>query len=325
MALKTLPLLGNQGRLIHARPTTIGGKKHFTYKPLMQMGQGAFGTVISALDQDGQMIAIKTIKIDPKFQNREADIMKKIDHPNCIKLKSVYRKKAGEGEVFQYIVMDYMPSSLGKFLTQCKTNKKPMIKQSIKFYAQQLFKGLEYIHSLGICHRDLKPDNILIDPKAHSLKLCDFGSAKIIKEGDKSTADIGSRFYRAPEVLLGCQYYDFSIDIWSAGCVIAQMLLSGEVIFPGEDNNDQVVKIINIIGNPTPEEADSFEHPLPWPAAERTTDLTLKFPPNTEPLLIDLLTAIFKFNPKERPTASECLKFPYFQTIKSALPSLRMK
>ncbi|EAX94138.1 CMGC family protein kinase [Trichomonas vaginalis G3] len=290
----------------------------------MQMGQGAFGTVISALDQDGQMIAIKTIKIDPKFQNREADIMKKLDHQNCIKLKSVYRKKADEGEVFQYIVMEYMPTSLGKFLGNCKTTKRPMIKQSIKHYAQQLFKGLEYIHSLGICHRDLKPDNVLIDPKAHTLKLCDFGSAKNIKEGDKSTADIGSRFYRAPEILLGCTHYDFSIDIWSAGCVIAQMLLDGNVIFAGDDNNDQVVKIMNIMGCPSEEDANSFEHPLPWPTAERTTDLTLLFPPNTESKLIDLLTAIFSYNPKDRPTATECLKSPYFQTMKSSLPFLKV-
>lgn len=103
-----------------------------------------------------------------------------------------------------------------------------------KLYSYQLLRGLAYIHNEGVMHRDIKPQNLLVDPTCHILKICDFGSAKKYKEEDASIAYITSRYYRAPELIFGNTKYDTKIDIWSAGCVIAEVVL-GEPLFRGEN------------------------------------------------------------------------------------------
>jgi len=100
-------------------------------------------------------------------------------------------------------------------------------------------RGLNYIHKIGICHRDIKPQNLLVDPTCHILKICDFGSAKRLKEGEKSTAYICTRYYRAPELLLGMTNYSNMIDMWAAGCVVAEMI-NGKIFFEGSDSANQL-------------------------------------------------------------------------------------
>ena len=109
---------------------------------------------------------------------------------------------------------------------------------------------MSYIHALGIVHRDIKPQNLLVDPSAHILKLCDFGSAKKIAKGEVNVSYICSRYYRAPELIFGATDYSAAIDVWSAGCVIAELLL-GQPLFPGESGVDQLVEIIKVLGTPT--------------------------------------------------------------------------
>ena len=116
-----------------------------------------------------------------------------------------------------------------------------------------MFKGLAYLHSLGICHRDIKPQNILIDPKTHIIKICDFGSAKRLSPNEPNVSYICSRYYRAPELIFGATNYTVAVDIWSTACVVAEML-TGVSLFPGENNVDQMVEIIKVLGTPTPEE-----------------------------------------------------------------------
>ena len=121
----------------------------------------------------------------------------------------------------------------------------------IKLYAYQMFRALAYIHSLNICHRDIKPQNFLVYPNTHCLKLCDFGSAKEIKRDTKNNVSyICARYYRAPELIFGSTQYDQSIDIWSAGCVLAEIIL-GQPLFLGDSSTDQLVEIIKIIGTPS--------------------------------------------------------------------------
>jgi serine/threonine protein kinase len=96
---------------------------------------------------------------------------------------------------------------------------------------------LTYIHSLGICHRDIKPQNLLVDPQTHSLKVCDFGSAKRLVRGEINVSYICSRYYRAPELIFGATEYTNAIDVWSVGCVMAEMLL-GQPLFPGDSGVD---------------------------------------------------------------------------------------
>ena len=105
----------------------------------------------------------------------------------------------------------------------------------IKVYAYQLFRGLNYLSQRGVVHRDIKPQNLLVDPGCHALKICDFGSAKKIKKDDKNIAYTCSRYYRAPELLFGSRYYSFPVDMWAAGCVLAELFL-GSPLFKGENS-----------------------------------------------------------------------------------------
>ncbi|KAH1083461.1 hypothetical protein J1N35_023222 [Gossypium stocksii] len=110
----------------------------------------------------------------------------------------------------------------------------------------QIFRGLAYLHSVvGVCHRDLKPQNVLVDPLTHQVKICDFGSAKVLVKGEANISYICLRFYRAPELIFGATEYTTSIDIWSAGCVLAELLL-GQPLFPGENAVGQLVEIIKV-------------------------------------------------------------------------------
>ena len=116
-----------------------------------------------------------------------------------------------------------------------------------------MFRGLAYLHSLGICHRDIKPQNILINPKTHIVKIGDFGSAKRLTPSEPNVSYICSRYYRAPELIFGATNYTVAVDVWSTACVVAE-LLTGLSLFPGENNVDQMVEIIKVLGTPTPEE-----------------------------------------------------------------------
>jgi glycogen synthase kinase 3 beta len=138
----------------------------------------------------------------------------------------------------------------------------------VKLYIYQLFRSLAYIHSQGICHRDIKPQNLLLDPNSGILKLCDFGSAKILVENEPNVSYICSRYYRAPELIFGATNYttkigafpstplsiesviDWCVDVWSTGCVMAELML-GQPLFPGESGIDQLVEIIKVLGTPT--------------------------------------------------------------------------
>ena len=127
----------------------------------------------------------------------------------------------------------------------------------VKLYLYQLSRALAHIHTLGICHRDIKPQNLLVNPQTQELKLCDFGSAKALIPGEPNVSYICSRYYRAPELIFGSTDYTTAIDIWSQGCVGAELLL-GQPLFPGDSGVDQLVEIIKVLGTPTKEEIRSM-------------------------------------------------------------------
>lgn len=148
--------------------------------------------------------------------------------------------------------MDYVPETVYRVLKHYNKMKQAVPNLLVKLYAYQGFRALAYIHALGLCHRDIKPQNLLIDPLNHVFKLCDFGSAKRIISGESNVSYICSRYYRAPELIFGATDYGQHIDVWSLGCVIAELLL-GQPLFPGESGVDQLVEIIKVLGTPTRE------------------------------------------------------------------------
>jgi glycogen synthase kinase 3 beta len=177
--------------------------------------------------------------------------------------------------MFYNIVMDYVPETIYKVGRKYYKAKQPFPMQVAKVFCYETLRGLAYIHALGICHRDIKPQNILVDPDTHKLRICDFGSAKRLVKGEVNVAYICSRYYRAPELIFGATEYSTAIDIWSSGCVFAELIL-GEPIFPGDSSVDQLVKIVKILGTPSQEQILSMNpqqkepirlpaiKPLPW-------------------------------------------------------------
>jgi glycogen synthase kinase 3 beta len=186
----------------------------------------------------------------------------------------------------------------------------------IKLFMFQVFAGLHYLHGLGIVHRDLKPANIIISPESGDLKICDFGSAKVLKPGEKSISYIASRYYRAPELIFDCTEYTTAIDIWAAGCVFAEAAMSGAPLFPGPSPSGQLTEIVNVIGPPSRRDLASFPHSAEPPYPESaTTTLEETLPSHTRGEVIAFLKKIFVYDPSRRPTALDCMRDPCFDEL----------
>ena len=179
--------------------------------------------------------------------------MRELFHPNVITLRhAFYTQGEKQDEIYLNVVMDYMPETVYRVLKHYGKMKQPVPMLLVKLYVYQNFRALAYLHALGICHRDIKPQNLLVDSNNHVLKVCDFGSAKRLVKGEVNVSYICSRYYRAPELIFGATEYNNSIDVWSVGCVMAELLL-GQPLFPGESGVDQLVEIIKVLGTPTRE------------------------------------------------------------------------
>ena len=232
------------------------------YNARKVIGNGSFGVVFEAtVVETGKVVAIKKVLQDKRFKNRELQIMKKLSHPNIVHLiHCFYSKDEQKGDVYLHLVLEYVPKTVWEICKSYSRREKMLPIEYVALYTYQLCRALTYIHSLGICHRDIKPQNLLVDTRdTHALKLCDFGSAKILIEGEPNVAYICSRYYRAPELIFGCTDYTTEIDIWSLGCVVAEMLLS-RPLFPGESGIDQLVEIIKVLGTPTKDQIFSMNN-----------------------------------------------------------------
>lgn len=287
------------------------------YKPVKVVGQGAFGVVYCARNPEGDLVAVKKVLQDPRYKNRELETMQDIKNRYCIGLRAFFKTPGRKpNETYLNLVMDYLPLSLHQFNMNYRKERKYPPLLYVKLFAFQMFAGLNYIHSIGITHRDLKPQNILVDPDSGELKICDFGSAKKLVPGEKSVSYIASRYYRAPELIFDCVYYTSSIDIWAGACVIAEMLMAGMPIFPGQSSIGQLHEIVKVIGPPTDDEMRSFQHSANIALAEsRSTTLEDVLPRHTPEDLLDLLKEIFIYDPTARPTALDCMQHPCFDEI----------
>ncbi|CCK68254.1 putative serine/threonine protein kinase MRK1 KNAG_0A05920 [Huiozyma naganishii CBS 8797] len=282
------------------------------------IGHGSFGVVFTTTIQETQeLVAIKKVLQDKRFKNRELEIMKLLQHPNIIDLKYFFYEKDDQDEVYLNLILDYVPQSLYQRLRHFVHQRTSMPRLEIKFYMYQLFKALNYLHnSANVCHRDIKPQNLLVDPDTWCLKLCDFGSAKQLKPTEPNVSYICSRYYRAPELIFGATNYTNQIDIWSSGCVMAELLL-GQPMFPGESGIDQLVEIIKILGTPSKPEIcamnpNYMEHKFPQ---IKPIPLTKVFKKEDE-LTVDLLTNVLQYNPVDRLTPLQTLCAPYYDEIR---------
>ncbi|KAK7499869.1 hypothetical protein BaRGS_00008960 [Batillaria attramentaria] len=300
-----------------------------SYTDAKVIGNGSFGVVYQAkLVDTSELVAIKKVLQDKRFKNRELQIMRKLEHQNIVKLKFFfYSSGEKKDEVFLNLVLEYVPETVYRVARHYSKSKQTIPILYIKLYMYQLFRSLGYIHSQGVCHRDIKPQNLLLDPETGVLKLCDFGSAKVLVRGEPNVSYICSRYYRAPELIFGATDYTCQIDVWSAGCVLAELLL-GQPIFPGDSGVDQLVEIIKVLGTPTREQIremnpnySEFKFPQikahPW---------TKVFRPRTPPEAIQLVSRLLEYTPSARIQPMEACAHAFFDELRdpnSRLPNGR--
>eukprot|EP00542_Grammatophora_oceanica_P015893 CAMPEP_0194033802 /NCGR_PEP_ID=MMETSP0009_2-20130614/6333_1 /TAXON_ID=210454 /ORGANISM="Grammatophora oceanica, Strain CCMP 410" /LENGTH=396 /DNA_ID=CAMNT_0038674527 /DNA_START=384 /DNA_END=1574 /DNA_ORIENTATION=- len=238
------------------------GDQQISYSAERIIGNGSFGVVFQAsVVETGEIVAIKKVLQDKRFKNRELQIMRHLvrePHSNIVALKHCFYSQGEKpDELYLNLVLEYVPETVHSISRFHQKSKIPLPLLYVKLYLYQLSRALAHIHSLGICHRDIKPQNLLVNPANQQLKLCDFGSAKALVKGEPNVSYICSRYYRAPELIFGSTDYTTAIDIWSQGCVGAELLL-GQPLFPGDSGVDQLVEIIKVLGTPTREEISSM-------------------------------------------------------------------
>ncbi|KAK4960958.1 glycogen synthase kinase 3 [Elasticomyces elasticus] len=319
-----------------------GETKEMQYTQCKIVGNGSFGVVFQTkLSPSGEDAAIKRVLQDKRFKNRELQIMRIVRHPNIVELKAFYYSngdrvrdhdnlmgmqtalmEAQKDEVYLNLVLEFVPETVYRASRHFNKLKTTMPILEVKLYTYQLFRSLAYIHSQGICHRDIKPQNLLLDPQTGILKLCDFGSAKILVENEPNVSYICSRYYRAPELIFGATNYTTKIDVWSTGCVMAELML-GQPLFPGESGIDQLVEIIKVLGTPTRDQIRTMnpnymEHKFPQIKPHPFSKVFRKADPNA----IDLISRLLEYTPTQRLSAIEAMVHPFFDELRD--PNTRL-
>eukprot|EP00092_Neocalanus_flemingeri_P011404 GFUD01012287.1.p1 GENE.GFUD01012287.1~~GFUD01012287.1.p1 ORF type:complete len:363 (-),score=81.00 GFUD01012287.1:85-1173(-) len=292
------------------------------YQNLLPVGSGAFGQVCSATDTekkspDGTEVRVAIKKLARPFQSqihskrtyRELRMLKHMKHENIIELLDCFTPHNNIEEFSEvYMVTPLMDLDLNNII---KIQK--LTDDQVKFIIYQIMRGLKYIHSAGIIHRDLKPSNMAVNEDC-DLKILDFGLAR--PTDAEMTGYVATRWYRAPEIMLNWMHYTQTVDIWSVGCIMAE-LLTGRPLFPGDDQIDQITKVLNICGTPTnetlskitSEEAILYIRSLP---TMEKKDFQTVFP-GANPLAIDLLEKMLEVDADKRITAEQTLSHPYLE------------
>jgi len=312
----------------------------WTYKPLRILGKGSFGEVFQArIEETGEIVAIKSVRtkwlgpINWKQMNgepdREVQVLKELrDHPNVVNLRGAFLTQTGRGgnkDPHLNLVLEFLSDTLHRVLKHYsqldggRDGGRRMDHYYVKLYQFQLVKGLAFVHGHGIVHCDIKPQNLLLDGKTQTLKICDFGTAKRLLYDKTYTSYVCSRYYRAPELILGATGYTTAVDLWSAGCVLGEMLL-GQPLFTGMDGINQLTEIIKVIGTPSPQDLRAMNpnwpeyqftprvEPHPWEKVYRgwATDEAIEL---TEHMLV--------FNPAARLPPLQILMHRFFDSLRT--------
>nr|XP_054109901.1 mitogen-activated protein kinase 13 isoform X3 [Callithrix jacchus] len=276
------------------------------------------GCVSSAIDKrSGEKVAIK--KLSRPFQSeifakrayRELQLLKHMQHENVIGLLDVFTPASSLRNFHDfYLVMPFMQSDLQKIMGMEFSEDK------IQYLVYQMLKGLKYIHSAGVVHRDLKPGNLAVNEDCE-LKILDFGLAR--PADVEMTGYVVTRWYRAPEVILSWMHYNQTVDIWSVGCIMAEML-TGKTLFKGKDYLDQLSQILKVTGVPGTEfvqklkdkAAKSYIQALPQSPKKDFTQLF----PQASPQAVDLLEKMLELDVDKRLTAAQALAHPFFEPFR---------
>ena len=296
------------------------------YKFLKEMGKGAHGTVWKAVEQvSGRVCAIK--RLNGRFSKYENH--SNLAEVNCLQNLSPHKNILGLHDVILdgstlYLVLEFMECNLLELILRGRGRGRgrPLSEDKVSKFCFEIFKGLAHMHKEGYCHCDLKLENLLVT--GNIIKIADFGLAKNLLDdvNEPLQSYVVTRPYRAPELLLGSTHYDFAIDMWAMGVIMAE-LLSGDLLFSGSNMVEQMNNICSVIGSPDEQT---------WlPGLELAASMKYRFPekfvkvssitqlcsllPRASAQAIDLMNLLLSWNPKKRPTAIEALQHPFFYAI----------
>jgi len=283
------------------------------FRRLEKVGEGTYGVVYKAKDiNTGDTLALKKIRLDaedegiPSTAIREISLLKQLQHPNIVRLYDVILADQKLTLVFEFLDQD-----LKKYLDSY--GDRGLDAPTTKSFLWQLLQGICHCHENRVLHRDLKPQNLLISSDGE-LKLADFGLARSFGIPVRSyTHEVVTLWYRSPEVLLGSRHYSTPIDLWSVGCIFAE-IASGRPLFPGKNDKDQLLKIFQILGTPTEKE---------WPGMvdlpEYRPNYTIYKGQSLAKLIslnqsgLDLLQAFLHYDPAKRISAEKAIEHTYFK------------
>uniref|UniRef100_A0A2K6E7L1 Cyclin-dependent kinase 5 n=1 Tax=Macaca nemestrina TaxID=9545 RepID=A0A2K6E7L1_MACNE len=272
------------------------------YEKLEKIGEGTYRTVFKAENREThEMVALKWVRLDDNDEG-ETCLLKELKHKNIVRFHDVLHGNKKLTLVFEFCYQD-----LKKYFDSCNGDLDPEIVKSFLF---QLVKGLGFCHSRNVLHRDLKPQNLLINRNGE-LKLADFGLSRAF---GIPISGVVTLWNRPPDVLFGAKLYSTSIDMWSAGCIFAELVNAGQPLCPGNDVDDQLKRILWLLGAPTEEQWPSMPKLpdyKPYPMYPATTFLVYVVP-KLNATGKDLLQNLLKCNPVQCISAEEALQHPYF-------------
>jgi len=285
------------------------------YEKLEKIGEGTYGVVYKAKDKEtGQIVALKKVRMGnedegvPSTALREIALLKEIQHPNTVGLLDV---ESSESKL--YLIFEFCDSDLKKYMNNIRGNLSAKLVKELMY---QMVMGITYCHMHRLIHRDLKPQNILVDKKG-VLKLADFGLARAFTIPIETlTHEVVTLWYRAPEILLGGKHYSVGVDMWSIGCIFAE-LVTKQPLFPGDSEIDQLYRIFRVCGTP---------NETIWPGVSRLPDWLPTFPqwnaksmssivPGVDPLGADLMGMMLTYEPNQRISGKDALLHPYFNEL----------
>ncbi|PWN47102.1 putative Cdk1-cyclin-dependent kinase 1 [Violaceomyces palustris] len=291
------------------------------YQKIEKVGEGTYGVVYKARDlnpgANGRIVALKKIRLEaedegvPSTAIREISLLKELRDDNIVRLFDIVHQESK-----LYLVFEFLDLDLKKYIDNIQNKPEGMGPDIVRKFTYQLIRGIYFCHAHRILHRDLKPQNLLID-KEGNLKLADFGLARAFGIPLRTyTHEVVTLWYRAPEVLLGSRHYSTAIDMWSVGCIFAEMAMRC-ALFPGDSEIDEIFKIFRTLGTPTDEI---------WPGVKNLPDYKTSFPqwsgiplkkavPRLDDQGLDLLAAMLVYDPACRISAKRSLNHPYFQGI----------
>ncbi|KAJ7186520.1 kinase-like domain-containing protein [Mycena filopes] len=297
------------------------------YAKIEKVGDRTYGVVYKARDSTtGAIVALKKIRLEaedegvPSTAIREISLLKELNEEHIVRLLDIVH-----AEQKLYLVFEFLDVDLKRYIENGNRDHTPIAPHVVKKFTHNLAAGLRFCHAHRILHRDLKPQNLMISQDergridAHGngeiLKLADFGLARAFGLPMRTyTHEVVTLWYRAPEVLLGGRYYSTALDMWSVGCIFAEMAMHGTPLFPGDSEIDQIFKIFRIMGTP---------NAISWPGIESLPDYKPTFPqwspqelarvvPALDPDGLDMLQATLMYDSTKRISAKRALVHPYF-------------